>query len=105
MDEGVKESFFHALLTKLEKVQNLAPTSTYFATALQTEETLYSEAFRRGKNVNVSIDRLTPCFSDNSSKTAIESSIGKDTPNKLAKMPEKKIRFAPLPLPASTRAT
>ncbi|GFY63100.1 uncharacterized protein TNIN_188381 [Trichonephila inaurata madagascariensis] len=27
------------------------------------------------------------------------------TPNKSAKMPEKKIRFAPLPFPASTRAT
>ncbi|GFY66139.1 uncharacterized protein TNIN_295811 [Trichonephila inaurata madagascariensis] len=49
--------------------------------------------------------KLKPCFSDNSSETDIESSIGEDTPNKPAKMPEKKIRFAPLPLPASTRAT
>ncbi|GFY50577.1 hypothetical protein TNIN_365571 [Trichonephila inaurata madagascariensis] len=44
-------------------------------------------------------------FSDNSSETDIESSIAEDTPNEPAKMPEKKIRFAPLPLPASTRAT
>ncbi|GFY63127.1 nuclease HARBI1 [Trichonephila inaurata madagascariensis] len=49
--------------------------------------------------------RLKPCFSDNSSESDIESSIGEDTPNKPAKMQEKKIRFAPLPLPASTRAT
>ncbi|GFY79180.1 hypothetical protein TNIN_127721 [Trichonephila inaurata madagascariensis] len=34
-----------------------------------------------------------------------ESSIGEDTPNKPAKMSKKKIRFAPLPLPVSTRAT
>ncbi|GFY48325.1 transposon Ty3-I Gag-Pol polyprotein [Trichonephila inaurata madagascariensis] len=38
-------------------------------------------------------------------KTEIESSIGEDTPNKPAKIPEKKIRFAPLPLPASSKAT
>ncbi|GFY47840.1 uncharacterized protein TNIN_68661 [Trichonephila inaurata madagascariensis] len=61
--------------------------------------------FIKGKNVNVSIDRLKPCFSDNSSESDTESSIGEDTPNKPAKMPKKKIRFAPLPLPASTRAT
>ncbi|GFY70590.1 uncharacterized protein TNIN_301311 [Trichonephila inaurata madagascariensis] len=61
--------------------------------------------FIKGKNVNVSIDRLKPCFSDNSSESDIESSIGEDTPNKPAEMPEKKIRFAPLPLPISTRAT
>ncbi|GFY60779.1 uncharacterized protein TNIN_107321 [Trichonephila inaurata madagascariensis] len=53
--------------------------------------------FIKGKNVNVSIDRLKPCFSDNSSETDIESSIGEDTPNKPAKMPEKKIRFAHCP--------
>ncbi|GFY55515.1 reverse transcriptase domain-containing protein [Trichonephila inaurata madagascariensis] len=47
---------------------------------------------------------LKPCFYDNSSETDIESSIGEDTPNKPAKMPKKKIRFAPLPLPTSTRA-
>ncbi|GFY51182.1 hypothetical protein TNIN_421361 [Trichonephila inaurata madagascariensis] len=52
-----------------------------------------------------SIHRLKPCFSDNSSESDIESSIGEDTPNKPAKMPEKKIRFAQLPLPVSTRAT
>ncbi|GFY41266.1 hypothetical protein TNIN_343851 [Trichonephila inaurata madagascariensis] len=45
------------------------------------------------------------CFPDNSSETDIESSIGEDTHNKPAKMSEKKIRFAPLPLPTSTRAT
>ncbi|GFS54592.1 uncharacterized protein TNIN_131241 [Trichonephila inaurata madagascariensis] len=61
--------------------------------------------FFKSKNVNVSIDRLKPCFSDNSSETDIESSIGEDTPNKPAKMSEKKIRFAPLPLPTATRAT
>ncbi|GFY60023.1 uncharacterized protein TNIN_43561 [Trichonephila inaurata madagascariensis] len=61
--------------------------------------------FIKGKNVNVSIDRLKPCFSDNSSETDIESSIGEDTPNKPAAMPEKKIRFAPFPLPTSTRTT
>ncbi|GFY76198.1 uncharacterized protein TNIN_173971 [Trichonephila inaurata madagascariensis] len=49
--------------------------------------------FINSKNVNVSIDRLKPCFSDNSSETDIESSIGEDAPNKPAKMPEKKIRF------------
>ncbi|GFY71221.1 transposon Tf2-11 polyprotein [Trichonephila inaurata madagascariensis] len=38
-------------------------------------------------------------------ETNIESSIGEDTPNKPAKMPEKKIRFAQMPLPVSTRAT
>ncbi|GFY74078.1 uncharacterized protein TNIN_42021 [Trichonephila inaurata madagascariensis] len=61
--------------------------------------------FIKGKNVNVSIVRLKPCFSDNSSETDIESSIGEDTPNKPAAMPEKKIRFAPFPLPTSTRTT
>ncbi|GFY41320.1 uncharacterized protein TNIN_30001 [Trichonephila inaurata madagascariensis] len=61
--------------------------------------------FIKGKNVNVSIDRFKPCFSDNSSESDIESSIGEYTPNKPVKMPEKNIRFAPLPLPASTRAT
>ncbi|GFY53802.1 uncharacterized protein TNIN_466331 [Trichonephila inaurata madagascariensis] len=61
--------------------------------------------FIKGKNVNVSTDILKPCFSDNSSESDIESSIGEDTPNKPTKMPKKKIRFAPLPLPASTRAT
>ncbi|GFY50085.1 transposon Tf2-12 polyprotein [Trichonephila inaurata madagascariensis] len=61
--------------------------------------------FIKGKNVNVSIDRLKPCFSGNSSESDIESSIGEDTPNKPAKMLKKKIRFAPLPLLASTRAT
>ncbi|GFS56882.1 uncharacterized protein TNIN_427011 [Trichonephila inaurata madagascariensis] len=61
--------------------------------------------FFKGKNVNVSIDRLKPCFSDNSSESDIESSIGEDTPNKPGKIPMKKIRFAPLPLLASTRAT
>ncbi|GFY53091.1 uncharacterized protein TNIN_62571 [Trichonephila inaurata madagascariensis] len=50
--------------------------------------------FLKGKNVNVSIHRLKPCFSDNSSESDIESSIGEDTPNKPAEMPEKKIRFA-----------
>ncbi|GFY62132.1 hypothetical protein TNIN_401931 [Trichonephila inaurata madagascariensis] len=50
-------------------------------------------------------DRLKPCFSDNSSETDIEFSIGEDRPNKPAKIQEKKIRFSPLPLPASTRAT
>ncbi|GFS71587.1 uncharacterized protein TNCV_5052581 [Trichonephila clavipes] len=42
--------------------------------------------------------RLKPCFSDNSSESDIESSIGEDTHNKPAEMREKKIRFAPLPL-------
>ncbi|GFT05147.1 retrovirus-related Pol polyprotein from transposon opus-like Protein [Trichonephila clavipes] len=45
-----------------------------------------------GNNVNVSIDRLKPCFSDNSPESDIESSIGEDTPNKPAQMPEKKFR-------------
>ncbi|GFT09015.1 uncharacterized protein TNCV_4104851 [Trichonephila clavipes] len=36
--------------------------------------------FIKGKNVNVSIDRLKPCFSDNSSESDIESNIGEDTP-------------------------
>ncbi|GFY38325.1 hypothetical protein TNIN_236641 [Trichonephila inaurata madagascariensis] len=58
-----------------------------------------------GKTVNVSIDRLKPCFFDNSSESDIESSIREDTPNKPAEMPKKKIRFAPLPLPTSTRVT
>ncbi|GFX54009.1 transposon Ty3-I Gag-Pol polyprotein [Trichonephila clavipes] len=49
--------------------------------------------------------RLKPCFSNNSSESDTESSIGEDTPNKPAEMPVKKIRFAPLPLPTSTRAT
>ncbi|GFV78521.1 hypothetical protein TNCV_1888271 [Trichonephila clavipes] len=49
--------------------------------------------------------RLKPCFSDNSSESDIESSIGEDTPNKPAEMPVKKITFAPLPLPTSTRTT
>ncbi|GFY67821.1 uncharacterized protein TNIN_341451 [Trichonephila inaurata madagascariensis] len=61
--------------------------------------------FIKGKNVNVSIDRLKPCFSDNSSESDIESSIREDTLNKPAEMPKKKIRFAPLPLPTSTRVT
>ncbi|GFX63618.1 uncharacterized protein TNCV_2005471 [Trichonephila clavipes] len=61
--------------------------------------------FIKGKNVNVSIDRLKPCFSDNSSESDTESSIGEDTPDKPAEMPVKKIKFAPLPLPTSTRAT
>ncbi|GFT37374.1 uncharacterized protein TNCV_4285221 [Trichonephila clavipes] len=57
------------------------------------------------KNVNVSIDRLKPCFSDNSSESDTESSIGEDTSNKPVEIPVKKIRFAPLPLPTSTKAT
>ncbi|GFX44711.1 uncharacterized protein TNCV_2427951 [Trichonephila clavipes] len=59
--------------------------------------------FIKGKNVNVSIDRSKPCFSYNSSESDIESSIGEDTPNKPVEIPEKKIRFALLPLPTSTR--
>ncbi|GFX31196.1 uncharacterized protein TNCV_2026971 [Trichonephila clavipes] len=61
--------------------------------------------FIKGKNVNISIDRSKPCFSYNSSESDIESSIGEDTPNKPVEIPEKKIRFALLPLPTSTRAT
>ncbi|GFY69543.1 uncharacterized protein TNIN_3131 [Trichonephila inaurata madagascariensis] len=61
--------------------------------------------FIKGKNVNASIDRLKPCFSDNSSESDIESRIREDTPNKSAEMPKKKIRFAPLPPPTSTRVT
>ncbi|GFW03626.1 uncharacterized protein TNCV_3988451 [Trichonephila clavipes] len=61
--------------------------------------------FFKGQNVNVSIDRLKPCFSDNSSEIDIESSIGEDASNKPAEMPKKKIRFVPLPLPTSTRVT
>ncbi|GFX50397.1 putative gypsy-29-i nvi [Trichonephila clavipes] len=57
------------------------------------------------KNINVSIDRLKPCFSDNSSEIDIKSSIREDTPNKPAEMPEKKIRFASLPLRNSIKAT
>ncbi|GFY68654.1 uncharacterized protein TNIN_17641 [Trichonephila inaurata madagascariensis] len=67
-------------------------------------ELLYGESFRLPCDF-FEDTLLKPCFSDNSSETDIESSIGEDTPNKPAKMPEKKIRFAPLPLPASTRAT
>ncbi|GFY69858.1 uncharacterized protein TNIN_15561 [Trichonephila inaurata madagascariensis] len=61
--------------------------------------------FTKDKNVNVSIDRLKPCFFDNFSESDIESSIGEYISNKPAEMPEKKIRFAPLPLPPSTRVT
>ncbi|GFU73225.1 uncharacterized protein TNCV_493501 [Trichonephila clavipes] len=61
--------------------------------------------FIKGKNVNVSIDKLKPCFSDNSSESDIESSIGEDSPNKPAEMLVKKIRLSPLPFPTSTRLT
>ncbi|GFU65933.1 uncharacterized protein K02A2.6 [Trichonephila clavipes] len=56
------------------------------------------------EDVDDSIDGLKPCFFDNSSESDIESSIGEDTPNTPAEIPEKKIRFAPLPLPTSIRA-
>ncbi|GFU29343.1 hypothetical protein TNCV_2010081, partial [Trichonephila clavipes] len=52
---------------------------------------------------NILKDRSKPCFSYNSSESDIESSIGEDTPNKPVEMPEKKIRFALLPLPTLTR--
>ncbi|GFY27592.1 hypothetical protein TNCV_910431 [Trichonephila clavipes] len=61
--------------------------------------------FIKNKNVNVSIDRLKPCFSDNSSESDIESSIGEDTPNKSSEMLVKKIRFAPFPLLTSATVT
>ncbi|GFS61567.1 transposon Tf2-12 polyprotein [Trichonephila inaurata madagascariensis] len=59
----------------------------------------------KSKNVNNSKNRMKPCFSDNSPENDIESSNGEDTPNKPAEVPEKKIKFAPLTLPTSTRAT
>ncbi|GFY53527.1 hypothetical protein TNIN_206321 [Trichonephila inaurata madagascariensis] len=61
--------------------------------------------WRFKSDLRTKLFRLKLCFSDNSSETDIESSIGEDKPNKPAKMSEKKIRFAPLPLPTSTRAT
>ncbi|GFY43042.1 hypothetical protein TNIN_357281 [Trichonephila inaurata madagascariensis] len=41
------------------------------------------------------MDKLKSCFSDNFSQSAIESSIGEDTPIKPAEMPKKKMRLAP----------
>ncbi|GFY68277.1 uncharacterized protein TNIN_217591 [Trichonephila inaurata madagascariensis] len=54
-------------------------------------ELLYGESIR------------LPC--DFFEESDIESRIREDTPNKPAEMPKKKIRFAPLPLPTSTRVT
>ncbi|GFY44115.1 uncharacterized protein TNIN_96021 [Trichonephila inaurata madagascariensis] len=61
--------------------------------------------FIKDKNVNVSIDRLKPCFSDNSSERDIEFSFAEDTSNKPAEMSQKIIRFTPLSFSSSTRAT
>ncbi|GFW51920.1 uncharacterized protein TNCV_1188511 [Trichonephila clavipes] len=48
--------------------------------------------FIKDKNVNVLIDRLKPCFSDNFSESDIESSFSEDKSHKPAETPEKKIR-------------
>ncbi|GFS28978.1 uncharacterized protein TNIN_310491 [Trichonephila inaurata madagascariensis] len=47
-----------------------------------------STRFIKDKNVNVSIDRLKPCFPDSSSESDIESSIGEDMPKKSAETTE-----------------
>ncbi|GBM15410.1 hypothetical protein AVEN_199663-1 [Araneus ventricosus] len=59
----------------------------------------------KNKNVSISIDRLKPCFSDNSSESVIAPHIGKSQADKPAETVGKKIRFAPLPIAPSTRLT
>ncbi|GBM77791.1 hypothetical protein AVEN_231592-1 [Araneus ventricosus] len=59
----------------------------------------------KNKNVTISIDRLKPCFSDNSSENDIAPDIGKSQADKPAETIAKTIRFAQLPIAPSTRLT
>ncbi|GFW00890.1 uncharacterized protein TNCV_1761281 [Trichonephila clavipes] len=72
---------------------------------LPTDLTQFLHFSLNVKNINVSINRLKPCFYHNSSESDSESSIREDTPNKPAEIPVKKIIFASLLLPTSTIAT
>ncbi|GFS89437.1 integrase catalytic domain-containing protein [Nephila pilipes] len=59
----------------------------------------------KNKNVNISIDRLKPCFSDNSPETDCAINHKSNPVDKPTSPVKKKIRFAPLPIAPSTRFT
>ncbi|GFS49980.1 uncharacterized protein NPIL_317131 [Nephila pilipes] len=59
----------------------------------------------KNKNVNISVDRLKPCFSDNPSETNSALKHKSDAVDKPTSLVKKKIRFAPLPIAPSTRFT
>ncbi|GFS72487.1 uncharacterized protein NPIL_145101 [Nephila pilipes] len=59
----------------------------------------------KNKNVNISIDRLKPCFSDSSSETDCAINHKSNPVDKPTSPVKKKIRFAPLPIAPSTRFT
>ncbi|GFS67434.1 transposon Ty3-I Gag-Pol polyprotein [Nephila pilipes] len=59
----------------------------------------------KNKNVNISIHRLKPCFSDSSSETDCAINHKRNPVDKPTSPVKKKIMFAPLPIAPSTRFT